>query len=232
MWRTSLRKTEHLSAGKAFVWRASMEKDINMRGCMCMFQRRAALNYSVGSIQSVTPVLPTVWRELLVDVHVQKKEEESVPKKNQNKRVRPSGSETEQQHKEQRSIVQLRVSSGPLWAARPHAHHAQPAEKSWTALAFALCTDSHSAMGLLSVFVWPGQVQHTPTAAKKCHTNSMESSLYFFVCFWHIYKSGRIIEENLTLKKTRKQTLCLKIYYFKKKTFESIMTNNIGFIEL
>lgn len=46
-----------------------MEKDIN-RMCvcvcahMCMSQRRAALKYSGGSIQSVTPVFPTVWREL------------------------------------------------------------------------------------------------------------------------------------------------------------------------
>lgn len=47
-------------------------------------------------------------------------------------RARQGGSEIEVQHKEQRSIVQRRASSGPLRARRPHAvgHSAQPEEES------------------------------------------------------------------------------------------------------
>lgn len=61
-------------------------------------------------------------------------------------RERQRESEIEVQHKEQRSIVRCWGSSGRLRARRPHAaaHVARPEEKSWTALAFALCTDADS----------------------------------------------------------------------------------------
>lgn len=90
--------------------------------CVCMFQRRAALQHSAGSIQSLTPVFPTVWRKLFrvhmcVCACVNMKEEEECMSAGQ------KVSETEVQHKEQRSIVHLRPS-------RPHAVCTQPKEKS------------------------------------------------------------------------------------------------------
>lgn len=72
--------------------------------CACVCRRRAALKRSAGSIQSVTPVFPTVWRELFSVcewVCVCRAE------------------------RDQRSIVRRSASSGPLCCPLATAHVAR-----------------------------------------------------------------------------------------------------------